>query len=205
MPTQAPPNQASQEEGSILFRSEDPSGSDAFRITVFMGTAAFSLAYLLSGRVSRPLELFAWAFILVFSSYFIANATYNVIRWWGKDLGGFLVDGDGVVDQSSWSGFGRVFWREIKAIDPVTSSFFGLPMRMKLIGIEVTDSYVNRRPTWIRFRIWMNRKVFKSPDLHFSSKRLKNSHERILRELQDRLREYELRSISEAKELESGN
>ena len=198
------PSQGSEED-SILFRSEDPSGSDAFRITVFMGTAAFSLAYLLSGRVNSPLELFAWAFVLLFSSYFIANATYNVIRGWGKNLGGFLVDGDGVVDQSSWSGFGRVYWREIKAIDPVKSSFFGLPMGLKVIGIEVTDSYVSRRPAWIRFRIWLNRKAFRSPGLQFSSKYLQNSPERILRELQDRLREYELHLISAGKDLESGN
>jgi len=204
MGKQAPPEKL-YEKGVILFRSEDPSGFDAFKLTLFMGSAVFSLAYLLSGRVDAPLEFAAWAFVLLFSSYLIADGTYNVIRWWGKDLGGFLVDGDGIEDRSSWSSLGRVYWPEIKVVFPVNPSFLGLPMAHYLIGLKVTDSYLQRKPTWIRFRIWLNRKVFRTPDLQISSKRLRNSPERILRVLQDQLREYELRSISEGKELESGS
>ncbi|MBT8397626.1 MAG: hypothetical protein HKO65_01880 [Gemmatimonadetes bacterium] len=193
-----------EEETSILFRAEIASGWEGFRLTVFMGTAVFSLSYLLSGRVNSPLELFAWVFCLVFSSYLIADATYNVIRLWGKDLGGFLADADGVLDRSSWSAFGRVFWPEIRAIYPIPSSFLGTSKASPLIGLDVMDSYVKRRPAWIRFRIWLNRRVFRTPDLQFSSKNLRNSPERILRELQDRLEDYELRSISMGKELERG-
>jgi hypothetical protein len=188
----------------VLFRPES-SGSDAFRLTVYLGVAVFSLSYLLSGRVDGILEYLAWVLILVFSNYFMADGTYNVAKLKWDESGGLMVDAEGIVDRSSWDGFGRVFWHEIKTIFPVSRSFFKLPTRHGLIGIDVTDSYLARKPRWIRFRISMNRRVFKAPDLQLSSRNLRETPEWILKVLQDRFHQYELLSISAAKQLESGN
>jgi hypothetical protein len=194
-----------------FFRSEG-SPSDAFRLAVYVWLAAIPLSGLLSGVVDGfpgfpelVVGFFILVFILVFFSYPIASGTYNAIQVKGTDLGGLWVKSDGIVDRSSWGRFCRVHWPEIKVIYPANKTFFGVPMGRQFIGLEVTDSYLQRKPTWIRFRIWMNRKVFKAPDLRFSTRRLRDSRERILLALQDGLRQYELRSISEAKELEGGS
>jgi hypothetical protein len=155
--------------------------------------------------VDGILEHLAWVLILVFSTYFMADGTYNVAKLKWDESGGLMVDAEGIVNRSSWDGFGRVYWHEVKAIYPVRPLFFKLSTRHLLYGLDVTDSYLARKPRWIRFRILMNRRFLKAPDLQFSSRNLRESPQWILEVLQDRLQEYELRSISEAKELESGS
>jgi len=192
-------------EDSAHFRSEDPSGSDAFILTLLLALAAFSLSYILSGRTDGFLELGVWVFSLVFCSYLIADSIYGIVKRKGEWLGGLLVDGDGIVDRSSWVSVGRVYWHEIKAIYPINPSYFGLPMPRHVIGLDVKDSYIRRRSARIRFKVWLNRHFFRAPDIQLSCKCLKGSWGRILSVLQDRLWKHELRSISEAKQLESGS
>jgi hypothetical protein len=190
-------------EDSILFRREDPSGWDAFRLTLYFGFAVFSLAFLLSGKVVTFSGMAAWIVVLAFSVFFTVDGTYNALRMMGKSFGGLVIDEEGILERSSWSSFGRVFWEEIRAIHPGSSSFLGMPKAHRLIGLDVTESYLERRPAWIRFKIRLNRKVFRVPDLQFSSRVLKDSPEQIFRLLKKRLFEHELRVISNGKESES--
>jgi hypothetical protein len=73
------------------------------------------------------------------------------------------------------------------------------------IGLDVTDSYLQRGSAWIRFKVWLRRHFTRSGDLEVRAKTLKGSRDEILKVLQDGLRDHELRFISEAKELESGS
>jgi len=184
------------EEGSVHFRSEDRSLSGTFHLALALGLVILSLAFLLSGQVNNFLEALPWIFFLVFSSCLFADFVYDAIR--GRDVRGLLVDGDGIVDRSSWAAVGRIYWPEIKAI-------YGLPRSTALIGVDVTDSYLQRKSARIRFKVWLRRRIFRSPDFQVSEGYLKDSRERILKVLQNGLSEYELRSVSEAKELESGS
>ncbi len=189
-------------EDSVHFRSEDSSGSDAFRMNLLLALAVFSLAYILSGRIDGLFELGVWVFCLVFCTYLIADRIYGIVKAKGKGLRGVLVDGDGILDRSSWVSVGRVYWHEIKAIYPINPSFFGIPLPRQGIGLDVRDSFILRRSARIRLKVWLNRKVFRAPDIQLSSGKLRTRREQILLVLQDALRRYELRSISEAKNLD---
>lgn len=191
-------------EDSVHFRSEDSSGSDAFRLNLLLVLAVFSLAYILSGRIDGLLELGVWVFCLVFCTYLIADSIYGIVKAKGKGLRGVLVDGDGILDRSSWVSVGRVYWHEIKTIYPINPSFFGIPLPRQVIGLDVRDGFLLRRSARIRFKVWLNRKVFRTPDIQLSSGKLRKSRTQVLFVLQEGLRQYELRSISEAKELDPG-
>jgi hypothetical protein len=99
---------------------------------------------------------------------------------------------------------GRISWHEIRAFYPLNPSLFGVPVPRLFIGLGVTDSYLQRKSALIRFRVWFRRHFSSSGDLEVPAKILKGRRDEILQVLQDGLGQYGLRSISEAKELESG-
>jgi len=183
----------------LIFQPENPSGADAFRLTLYLGFAVFSLSFLLSGRVDTFFGFAAWSIVLALSLFFVVDGTYNAVRMIGKSFGGLVVDEEGILDRTSWGSFGRVFWEEIRVIHPGRASFLGIPTAHRLIGLDVTESYLERKPPWIRFRIRLNRRVFRVPDLQLSSRGLKDSPEHIVMVLKKRLWEQELRSISDGK------
>ena len=186
------------EEGSVHFQSAGNTTLRAVAICLVLVMA--SLWLLLS---DGPLGEKAFG---VLGSVFFGSVTvihlFNLAR--GKKLGGLWVDGDGIVDRTSYSPMGRVYWHEIKAIYPINPSFFGIPLPRQGIGLDVRDSYILRRSARIRFKVWLNKKVFRAPDIQLSSGKLRNSRTQVLFVLQRGLRQYELRSISEGKELDPG-
>ncbi|MFC1790860.1 hypothetical protein ACFL0I_00115 [Gemmatimonadota bacterium] len=90
--------------------------------------------------------------------------------------------------------------KAVYPIDRITLSqvFLDFSWDGSHIGLDVRDSYLRRRPAWMR--LLSNR----SGHLLLSSQNLKGNRDEILRVLQERLEQYELRSVSEAKQLESG-
>ncbi len=172
-------------------------------LAVCLAFVLASLWLLLSVGPSGLLQQILGILALAFFGFLTVVHLFNLAK--GKRLGGLFVNGNGIDVQTSYSPIGRVFWHEIKAVYPVRRSFFpGFSKDLPLIGLDVTDSYVRKQSAGKRFNFWLSRHLFRAPDIQIPSKNLIATQERILRVLQDGLRHHELRSISEAKELESG-
>ena len=185
------------EEDSVHFQSKR--GLAKGPIAGLFAFTLGSLLLLLSGWAGRPLWLWVVTFPLVLSSFF---TVLNVLRLRrllkGEGPGGLLVDNDGIVDRQGL--MGRVAWDEIIEIYPFEFSFFGKSLDRHNIVLEVTDSLQRRLPRSQVPRAWN-----KSSHLALGTKNLEGSRDEILQVLQDGLLKHQLRSISEAKELESGS
>jgi hypothetical protein len=188
-------------EESVHFQSVENLTFKA--VAICLAFILVSLWLLLSGWGNGLFEVSLGILGLAFFGSVTILHLINLAK--GQRLGGLLVNGDGIVDRTSYSPVGRVFWSEIKAIYPVRKSFFpGFAKDLPVIGLDVTDSYLQRTSAKVRRSIWWTRHIFRAPDIQISAKTLNASRETILRVLEDGLRQYELRSISEAKELKSG-
>ena len=191
------------EDDSVQFQPSGNTKRRAVALSLAMTLASLwlFLADLPSGSFHKVFSFLAFVF---FGSLTVIHL-FNLVK--GKELGGLLVDGDGIVARNSYSPIGRIYWHEIKAVYPVDkASLPGLPKENLGIGLDVTDSYLQRRSAGMRRNVWMSRHVFRwMPDILISSITLKGSRGEILKVLQNGLRRHELRSISEAKELESGS
>ena len=189
------------EEDAVHFQSERRTPLRAVAIgSVFV---LVSLWLLLSDGLFGLFQQTVIVLALVFFGFVTVTHLSHLGK--GKALGGLLVDGDGIVDRTTYSPIGRVYWHEIKAIYPVEKTFFpGFSTDLPVIGLDVTDSFLQRKPAKIRRNVWWTRHVFRAPDIQIPSKTLTASREEILRALEGGLRQYELRSIWEAKQLESG-
>jgi len=190
-------------EDSVHFQSakSTPQGAVAIGLVFVFGSACLLLLDGPFGLIQKALSTLA----LVFLGSLTVIHLYNLAK--GKELGGLLVDGDGIVDRTSYSPIGRIYWHEIKTVYPVAKSYLpGLPKERLGIGLDVTDSYLQRKTVGIRRNVWMARHVFRwMPDILISSITLRGSREEVLQVLQGGLMKHQLHSISRAKELESGS
>jgi hypothetical protein len=181
-------------EGHVQFQPRR--GITLRTVGVGLAVAGCSLGLLLSGIADRFNASWGVIFVLV---VFVPLMLFHLSRQLSGDgLGGLLVDDEGIVDQQGF--LGRVPWEEIRGIRPVDQSFFGIPIDRQGIGLEVTQELRQRKPAWKvpRFR-------GRSGPLLLPTNNLEGSRDEILRVLQDRFEQYELRSIAEGKELESGS
>jgi len=137
-------------------------------------------------------------------SFLSATGLFTLLTGRGKDLTGLLVDGEGIVDQSTAYPLGRISWDEIREVSPYSPSFLGIRRSAHWIGINVSDAYFETRSGWPRIKVWINRHLFRMPDLLLSATNLQGSRDEVVQALTDRLDRYELRSIAEVKKLESG-
>ena len=115
------------------------------------------------------------------------------------------MDEEGIVDRTDRFPNGQVLWSEIKAIRRVNKSILGIPLGGWMIGLDVSDTFLRRKPALKRFRVWFNRHIKNKADIYLYTGGISQSRDEILTVLQDRFDRYEIRSISEAKQLESGN
>jgi hypothetical protein len=191
-------------EGSVHFRTEeDMSGCMAMGLLVMGILAALgALLSLFSGEVEGFSDISGEVLILLSSTVLAGQASYSLIR--GQTVEGLLVDGDGIVDRTKRFPAGRIYWHEIKSVDLFDRTFLPFPIFRRFIGVYVTDGYLLNQPTFKRVSIWLIRTLTRSPDIQIDTKNLSGSRDEILKALEDGIRNNELRSISEAKALESG-
>ena len=187
------------EEGPVHFLQAKGSTLRVFAISLALILGSLGLR--LSGwPLPSLIETVSFGCLVVFPAV-IAGQLYDLAT--GNRPAGLLVDGDGIVDRTTTDSVGRVYWEEIKAVYPVSQSFFpGFAKDLPVIGLDVTDSYLQRTSAGKRRKFWWTKRV---PNIQIPSQLLRGSRDEILKVLQDRLEQYELRSVSEAKRLESGS
>lgn len=168
----------------------------------------------LFGTVAWVLRLLRWQEDSLFDAVLVvlmpvlfssiaALGFYSLIK--GRRLEGLLVDEEGIVDRTKRFPAGRIYWHEIKSVYLFNLFLLPFPPFSRFIGVDVADSYVRNQSLFNRFNIWLNRHLSHAPDIPLVIKDLSSDRKTILSVLEERLRKFELRSISEAKELESGS
>jgi hypothetical protein len=123
----------------------------------------------------------------------------------GRKPDGLLIDEEGIEDRTDRFPNDRVYWSEIKAIFPINKSILGISVGRFLIGLNLTDTYLRRKSALTRFRVWWNRHITRKADIYLYTGGMSEDRDEVLTVLQDRLDQYEIRAISEAKQLESGS
>jgi hypothetical protein len=198
------PQESTAKNDSVHFRTEEDRSGCLLIGVVLAGLATTYLS--LEGLRSGGLE-FWWEGVkeLLFLACGLAMAgtgLMSLVR--GSPIDGLLVDGEGIVEKTKRFSAGRIYWREIRSVHLFNPTFLGIPMNRRFIGVDITDSYRQRHSTWKRLNFWLTRTFSRAPEIVLDAKNLSASREKVLAVLEDGLRRYELRSISEAKKLEPG-
>ncbi|MBT8397358.1 MAG: hypothetical protein HKO65_06460 [Gemmatimonadetes bacterium] len=172
-----------------------------FALVVALGFTLLSAWALVAGIGPTASALLG---LIVFGSL-SASGSYSLLTGRGRNLQGLLIDQSGLSDHSTGYPIGRMTWDEVREVVPFSRSFLGYHRPGHWIGLNVTDAFLDRRSKWTRLQVWMNRKLFRMPDLLISASNLKGGRKEIMEEMQGRLTAHQLRAVAEIKELESGS